>query len=379
MKKELLKRFFLFFLGVTLSFVDASTVLSQTSLTGCARTPGLCAELASIRTAAAAAISSPVPIGYIPPATAAKIASGVIAGGAAVYTATQIGAIQDAAISTHNSANSSNVDYKMVGASGEILYHRVDGGLASCQWKIAFYSQYGQLVGASCVPIQPLPTWDSLTPAQRDAALADPAIAGLIGGLASSSANTNRDALTAAAIAGYTAAATAYQSGDIPLGDSRFADANSYRDTASTAAAIGGSTLDPSVGSAAAAAAAAKNPTATPSASPSASRSASASATPFADDLINKSQAKSNSTSKPSKSFAFTQVNFLTYAVSPSGFGNKFPFGMFAPLPESSQPMACPRITSWVATAELCFIRDIFTAIKWIVWTNFAINSFVNM
>ena len=375
MKKELLKRFFLFFLGVTLSFIDASTVLSQ-SATGCASNPVCAVELGLIKNAAAAAISSPVPIGYIPPAISTKIAAGAIAGGAAVYTASQIGNIQQAALDLYIGTLYSDRWYWLLLDGNRQNIH--PSRQACLSWFQAYSYSFPGMTG-TCVPdVANLPTWDALTPAQRDAALTDPAIAGLIGAAATSSANTNRDALTAAAIAGYTAAATAYQSGDIPLGDSRFADANSYRDTAATAAAIGGSTLDPSVASsaaAAAAAAAAKNPTATPSASPS----ASASATPFADDLINKSQAKSNSTSKPSNSFAFTQVNFLTYAVSPSGFGNKFPFGMFAPLPASSQPMACPRITSWVATAELCFIRDIFTATKWIVWINFAINSFVNM
>lgn len=74
----------------------------------------------------------------------------------------------------------------------------------------------------------------------------------------------------------------------------------------------------------------------------------------------------------------FTQVNFLAYAVSSSGFGNKFPFGMFAPLPAGAA-MACPTFTSWGRTVELCFIRDIIMLIKYIVWVRFAIYSFVNL
>ncbi len=77
--------------------------------------------------------------------------------------------------------------------------------------------------------------------------------------------------------------------------------------------------------------------------------------------------------------FAFTRVNFLVYAVSAQGFGNKFPFGMFAPLPASSTQMACPVVSSWGTSVELCFIRDIIRVIKWIVWSNFAIYCFVNL
>jgi hypothetical protein len=77
--------------------------------------------------------------------------------------------------------------------------------------------------------------------------------------------------------------------------------------------------------------------------------------------------------------FIFSRVNFLAYAVSAQGFGNKFPFGMFAPLPTSSTQMSCPVVTSWGTTVELCFIRDIVRVIKWIVWTNFAIYCFVNL
>ncbi|NMF57104.1 hypothetical protein [Pseudanabaena yagii] len=77
--------------------------------------------------------------------------------------------------------------------------------------------------------------------------------------------------------------------------------------------------------------------------------------------------------------FVFSRTNFLAYAVSAQGFGNKFPFGMFAPLPASNTQMACPVITSWGTSAQLCFIRDIVRVIKWIVWTNFAIYCFVNL
>uniref|UniRef100_UPI000AEBF1E2 hypothetical protein n=1 Tax=Pseudanabaena sp. 'Roaring Creek' TaxID=1681830 RepID=UPI000AEBF1E2 len=75
----------------------------------------------------------------------------------------------------------------------------------------------------------------------------------------------------------------------------------------------------------------------------------------------------------------FTKTNFLAYAVSAQGFGNKFPFGMFAPLPTGSTQMSCPIVKSWGTTVELCFIRDIIRVIKWIIWTNFAITCFLNL
>jgi len=51
---------------------------------------------------------------------------------------------------------------------------------------------------------------------------------------------------------------------------------------------------------------------------------------------------------------------------------------MFAPLP-AGQSMSCPSFTSWGVTKEFCLIRDVISALKWIVWSNFAIYSFVNL
>lgn len=103
--------------------------------------------------------------------------------------------------------------------------------------------------------------------------------------------------------------------------------------------------------------------------------SAAAAAAAAAADAADPTKAPDTPQAQP---IYFTQVNFLAYAVSSSGFGNKFPFGMFAPLPAGAA-MACPTFTSWGRTVELCFIRDIIMLIKYIVWVRFAIYSFVNL
>ncbi len=130
-----------------------------------------------------------------------------------------------------------------------------------------------------------------------------------------------------------------------------------------------------SAAAAAASAAVAASPTSTQADKDKAAAAAAAAAQAAADA----SDPTKAPTTPQSPTFNFSQTNFLAYAASPQGFGKKFPFGMFAPLPASSTQMACPVITSWGTSAQLCFIRDIVRIIKWIVWTNFAIYCFVNL
>lgn len=383
---SLKKRLFAILLGV-LFFLSPLLPVNSQSIAVCAANPACAAELGLI-TIAAVSVAVVVHSNSL---------SNTSLGVDTNYSSADIRSIQDSALSQYPGSYlprpigvlSVRAYASSINSDGFTTLWSFFSTYDSCYAKLVASQPMGGDWETVCQPVAK-PTWDSLSNSMKEQLLATSVVQAAIKGLVSSTADTAVSRYAQIAVSAAAAAVAAGLAGDTATSDSQYA-----RAAAAAAAAIAASFVaaSPSATSTATAAKIAveeadqkrkaplpsSTPTTTPPPpSPSPTPSTTPTPPPFADDLINKSQAKSSQTTKPSSSFSFSKVNFLEYAVSSSGFGNKFPFGMFALLPAST-PMTCPTFNSWGKSVELCFIRDIISLIKYIIWVRFAIYSFVSL